>query len=155
MSFIQLSRNRIVQRLRGKEEELGRIELDTNSQTYVLWLRDTFGVATTAGALIRADEYPSLDDAKAKVLQARSVFIWHCIWMRGIIKREAERELDERWEEFVASAEAAPTKASMKDRIRAAIDRLPADKIQELFEKLSTAALTQALKEIIDNLFSE
>ena len=152
MSSIRLSGNRIVQRLRGNEEELGRIELDPNSQTYVLWLRDTFGVANTAGALIRADEYPSLDDAKAKVLQAPSVFIWHCVWMRSVVKHEAERVLDEHWDELGAGIGAASTKASMTDRIRALIDRLPRDKLGELFEKIGTAALMQALKEFMEGL---
>ena len=64
MSGIYLSGNRLIQRVRDGEEELGYIELEPNSESCVLWLKDTFGVASTAGAYIRADEYPSLEAKK-------------------------------------------------------------------------------------------
>ena len=60
MSSIHLSGNRLTQRTRGYEEELGYIELEPSSGRWVLWLKNTFDVANTAGAYIRADEYPSL-----------------------------------------------------------------------------------------------
>ena len=40
---------------------------------------------------IRADEYPSMAVARATALSAPSVFIWHLIWMRGLVKLEAEK----------------------------------------------------------------
>ena len=73
MSGINWSENRLIQRVRGHEEELGYIEFEPNSKTYVLWLKDTFGVANTAGAHIRADEYSSMAVAKAEALNAPSV----------------------------------------------------------------------------------
>ena len=75
MSGIRWSGNRLIQRVRGQEEELGYLELEPESTTCVLWLKDTFGVATTAGAHIRADEYPSVAVAKAGALDAPSVRI--------------------------------------------------------------------------------
>ena len=154
MSRITWSENRLIQQVGNQEEELGRIELDANSQTCVLWLRDTFGVANTVGTYIRADEYPSMDIARAEALNAPSVFIMHLIWMRGVVKREAEQVLDDHWEELSESVEEIPEKEGLKDRIRAYVDRLPGDKIQELFEKVGTAALKQVIDELIKHFLT-
>ena len=54
MSGIRWSGNRLIQRVRGHEEELGHVSLEPHSKTCVLWLKDSFGVANTAGADIRA-----------------------------------------------------------------------------------------------------
>ena len=149
MSSIHLSGNRLVQRIRDREEELGYIELEPSSGNCVLWLKDTFGVAITAGSYIRADEYPSLEVAKSKALTAPSVvLIWHLIWMRGVLKREAEKEVDEHWEQLSAE-DCVPSKQSLKDRLRAHLDRLPGDKVKELFGKVGTVVFNQVITEII------
>lgn len=148
MSSIHLLGNRLTQRIRGRQEELGYIEAEPSSDKYVLWLKDTFGVATTAGAYIRADEYPSLEAAKSAVLTAPSVFIWHLIWMRGVLKREAEKELEDQWEQLSDDGTAS-SKQSAVDRLRAHLDRLSSDKVIDLFGKIGTVALTQAVAEII------
>ena len=149
MSGIQWSGNRLIHRVRGHEEELGYVSLEPDSNSYVLWLKDTFGVATTAGAHIRGGEYPSLAVAKAEALDAPSVFIWHLIWMRSVVKREAEQELDERWEEVSATTTTVASKERLKDRLRAHLDRLPREKIMELFRKVGTTALPQVVTEIV------
>ena len=149
MSGIRWSGNRMIQRVKGQEEELGYLELEPNSKICVLWLKDTFGVVNTAGGHIRADEYPSMAVARAEALDAPSVRIWHLIWMRGVVKREAEQELDNRWEDLSASAKTVPSKEGLRDRIRAHVDRLPSDKIQELFKKVGTIGLREAIAEIV------
>ncbi len=149
MSGIRLSGTNLTQQLRGREEELGYIELEPNSGTCVLRLKDTFGVANTAGSYIRADEYPSLDLAKSNVLHAPTVFIWHLIWMRGVLKREAEKELDQQWEKLGANADTLPSKQSVRDRLRAHLDRLSGDKIKVLFGKIGTVAFTQVIAELV------
>ncbi len=106
MSSIHLSENRLTQRIRGHQEELGYIELEPCSDKFVLRLNDTFGVATTAGAYILADEYPSLEAAKSDVLTAPSVSIWHLIWTRGVLKRDAEKELEGQREQLSDSSTA-------------------------------------------------
>ena len=148
MSVIHLSGNRLTQQIGGRQEELGYIELESSSDRYVLWLRDTFGVANSAGAYIRADEYPSLEVAKSNVLSAPSVFIWHLIWTRDVLKREAEKELEKQWGQLSANGP-VPSKQSLQDRLRAYLDRLPRDKFEELFEKIRTVAFNQAIAEII------
>ena len=154
MSGVRWSGNRLIQRVRGREEELGYISLEPDSGKYVLWLKDTFGAATTAGAHIRGEEYPSMDVARAQTLDAQLVFIWHLIWMRGVVKREAEQELDDRWEEMSADARTVPSKEGLRDRLRAHLDRLPGDKIQEWFKKLGTVAQTQAVSEIVRRILN-
>ncbi len=149
MSGMRLSGTRLTQQVRGREEELGYIEMEPNSGTCVLWLKDTFGVANTAGSYIRADEYPSFDLAKSNVLNAPSVFIWHLIWMRGVLKREAEEELDRQWKKLDANADTFPSKQNLRDRIRAHLDRLPDDKIKDLFGKIGTVGLTQVIEELV------
>ena len=154
MSAITLSESRLIQRVGDQEEELGRIELDANSNTYVLWLKDTFGVANTAGTYIRADEYPSMAVARAEALNAPSVFIWHLIWMRGLVKLEAERVLDDHWEEISEGFECVLEKESLKDRIRALIDRLPVEEVKELFKNVGTSALVQVIAKLVERLLT-
>ena len=149
MSGIRWSGNRLIQRVRGHEEELGHVSLEPHSKTCVLWLKDSFGVANTAGADIRADEYPSMAVAKAGALDAPSVRIWHLIWMRSVVKREGEQELDDHWEEISASAKTVPSKEGFRDRLRAYLDRLPRDKIEVLFQKVGTTALTHIVAELV------
>jgi len=154
MSGIRLSGARLTQQLRGIDEELGYIALEPNSDSCVLWLKDTFGVANTAGTYIRADEYPSLEIAKSNVLGAPSVFIWHLVWMRGVLKLEAERELDAQWEELGANTNTLPSKQRLRDGLRAHLDRLSGDKVKVLFGKVGSVALTQAITEIIKQLLN-
>lgn len=148
MSSIHLLGNRLTQWIRGHQEELGYIELDPSSDKCVLLLKDTFGVAIAPGAYIPADEYPSLESAKSQVLSTPSVFIWHLIWMRGVLRREAEEELEDQWEELSANGTAL-SKRVVRDRLRAHLDRLPIDMVKVLFGKIGTVALTQAIAEII------
>lgn len=154
VSGVGWSGNRLIQKVRGREEELGYISLEPTSGKYVLWLKDAFGVATTAGAYIRGEEYPSVDVARAQALDAQLVFIWHLIWMRGVVKREAEQELDDKWEEVGADVRAVPNREGLRDRLRAHLDRLPSDRIQELYKKVGTVALTQAVSEIVKRVLS-
>ena len=149
MSGVSWSGNRLIQRVRGQKEELGYIELDPNSATCVLWLKDTFGVASTAGTYIRADEYPSMAVAREEALNAPSVFIWHLIWMRGAVKREAEKEIEDHWEELSAGVENALEKEGLKDRIRAHLDRLPSEEIKKLFKEIGAAAFREIIVEAI------
>lgn len=149
MSSIRLSeKNRLTQRIGVREEQLGYIKLEPNSKKCVLWLNDMFGVANTAGADIRADEYPSLEVARCKVLDAPSVFIWHCIWMRNVLKREAEKELENHWEQFTSNSN-AQGKQTLRDRLRAYLDRLPIDKVKELFAKIGTEAFRITVTELV------
>ena len=154
MSSIYWSDNRLIQRVGGHEEELGNIAFEQSSKSYVLWLKDTFGVTNTAGAYIRADEYSSMDVAKSKALTAPSVSIWHLVWMRGVVKREAEQEIDNNWEEFSANADTVPIKEILRDRLRSHLDRLPVAKIKELFKKVGRELFTLAIVEIVKRLLN-
>lgn len=99
MSSITWSDNHLIQQVREREEELGYIDLEPNSGKYVLWLKDTFGVANTPGAYIRADEYPSMAVARMEAPCAPSVLNWHLIWMRSVVEgsRDRPRAHRDRW----------------------------------------------------------
>ena len=144
--------NTLVQRVKGHEEELGHIERDQSSGKCVLWLKDSFGVASTAGSNIRAEEYPSLEVAKDRALTAPSVFIWHVIWMRNVLKREAEKELEVYWEQLSAGGTVA-SKQGSKDCLRGYLDRLPIDEAMSLFKKIGSEVFKQSIIEIIKKLF--
>ncbi len=156
MSSICWSENRLVVSIRGQEEELGYIEQEPHSGKYVLWLKDTFGVATSAGSYLKAEEYPSLKAARSRAESPQSiVFIWHLIWMRGVLKREAERELEDNWDEFCADDPdlSKLNKQSAKDGVRAHLDRLASDKVKEQIIKIGKGALfAQKIIEIIKDL---
>ena len=91
-------------------------------------------------------------EAKANAAFAPAVFIWHLIWMRGVVKREAEHVLDDRWDEIEAATGAEVTQATAKDGVRAYLDRLRGDKIPDLFEKAVQGALTHWIIEAIKKL---
>ena len=135
--------------------ELGRVRFEPSSKTYVLWLKDTFGVTGPRGGYVRADEYHTMAEAETQAVRAPCVFIWHLIWMRGVVKREAEQALDDRWDEIEAATGAEVTQARAKDRVRASLDRLRGDKIPDLFEKAVQGALTHWIIEAIKKLFGQ
>lgn len=144
------SGDRLIQRVRGHEEELGRIRFEPSSMTYVLELKDTFGLIVPRGGFVRADEYHTMAEAKANAAFSPAVSIWHLIWMRSVVKREAEQVVDDRWDEIGAGAATGATKASVKDGLRAHLDRLPAAKIKKLFETIDrVAAFADRIRELM------
>ena len=67
MSSIKWTGDRLIQEVRDREEEFGYISNELDSIIYVLGLKDTFRVATTTGAYIRADRDPSKAVAKVGI----------------------------------------------------------------------------------------
>ena len=150
MSSIRLFENRLIQEVRGVKKELGCVELEPETGKYVLWLKDEFGVALTAGSRIRADEYLSLEAAKSEVLMSWSVFIWHLIWMRNVLKDEIEKELRQNWDDYSADGIGSSIQVIM-DRFRAYIDRLPIDIVKKTLKTIDNAAgIVQMIKELIE-----
>ncbi|WP_420447519.1 hypothetical protein [Candidatus Palauibacter sp.] len=88
MSAILWSGDRLIQHLGGHEEELGCIGFDEALKTYVLWLKDDSGVAGNAGVYVRADEYPTLAEAKAKAAGAPAAVMSHLNWTHGVSARK-------------------------------------------------------------------
>ncbi len=153
MSSIHLWGTRLIQGVKGHEEELGCIRHEPDANCYALWLKDSFGVASTASSYIRADEYPSLEVAKSKVLHAPSVFIWHLVWMRGVVKRESEKVLEEQWETLNADFANLPSKQNITDRLLAHLDRMPMERVKALFPLIGKKALEQTIIEIVKKFF--
>ena len=149
MSWIRLSGNRLTRTVRGREEELGRIEPESGSDLCVLWLKDTFGVVSAAGMNIRADEFPSMDSARRNVLASPTVYIWHQVWVRCVLKREAERELEVLWDRLGVGG-TAPSRQVAKDWLRGHLDRLPIDDVMRLFGQIATARFSKAVEELIE-----
>ena len=55
MSTITWQGNRLIQRITSKnrEEELGKVEFDENTKSYVLWLKDTHNLFKTNYGYVR------------------------------------------------------------------------------------------------------
>lgn len=61
----------------GKRYELGRLRGDTpddeGTDTFVMWFKDHKGILSgSPGAYARGDEWPTLEEARAKVMQSAS-----------------------------------------------------------------------------------
>ncbi len=90
MSTIRWQGNRLIQGINSKdsEEELGKVEFDENTQTYVLWLKDTLNFFNTSYGYVRGDEYGTLDLAKKQAANSVSARLLHLLWMMPRTKRE-------------------------------------------------------------------
>ena len=62
-------------------EELGYVALEQNTETYVLWLKDTCDMLGLNGGYIRGDEYPSMVSAKKSAASSVSAQLVHHMWM--------------------------------------------------------------------------
>ena len=60
MSAITWQENRLIQHVGTHDEELGYVDFDENSGTYVLWLKDTCGVLGSERRIHTGDEFPSM-----------------------------------------------------------------------------------------------
>ena len=72
----------------NSEEELGKVEFDENTQTYVLWLKDTRNFFNSNYGYIRGDEYVTLELAKEQAANSVSARLLHLLWMMPRTKRE-------------------------------------------------------------------
>ena len=85
MSSKHLLGNRVIQKVGGKEAELGYIGKDKSTGSYVLWLKDHDGVFMgNRGSYVRGDEWPTLAEAKEKVLTSTSANLAHWSWMQSV-----------------------------------------------------------------------
>lgn len=112
MSTIRISGTKLFFKVGDREEEVGYLE-ESESGKCVLWLKDIFGLISDEGeSYYRADEYTSINSAKFNVVHAVSVQLWHLIWMRERVKREAEKQF-------------ASEGTNLQDKISAMLNRLP------------------------------
>ena len=153
MSSITWDREQLVQRVGNDSEELGYVSLDSNSATYVLWLKDTVGVLDLNGGYIRGDEYASMADAKSNAAASPSAFIMHYIWMRRLTKRRVIEALDEHWDIISSELEGHAEKQILSDRISEYVDQLSGDEIKKWGKKISDGLIVSALIDLVKSLF--
>ena len=152
MSSIIWKGDYLSQHLRDYEGELGYVKLDQNSNTYVLWLKDTFGVVMgTPDAYIRGDEFPSMVVAKQKAALSASAFILHCIWMRNVVKKQTLQAVNDHWDEISTKLPSDTNKDDLLDKLRKYIDRLTNEKVKDLGEKVATSVVVQTILELLKN----
>ena len=149
MSSITWNGLKLVQRLGHDSEELGMVRPDDTSSGYVLWLKDTCGVLDLNGGYIRADEFPSLDDAKSGAALSSSAFIMHYIWMRIIAKRRTLEALDEHWDDIASAIPHGIDRDALRDRVSKHLDRLPIDQIRQWGTRIRDGVIVSALVELI------
>ena len=153
MSSITWKENYLFQHVKDHKEELGYVKLDQNSNTYVLWLKDTFGVVLgTPGAYIRGDEFSSMAVAKRKAALSASAFIVHCIWTRNIVKQATVQSFDEYWDEISSELDGKANKDNLKDEISRHIDGLQKEEAVEWFEKIRDGFIVQMVVDFFKNL---
>lgn len=83
MSGMHWRANHLVQTIGDKQGELGYLELDENSGTYVLWVKDHDGVfLNPAGLYVRGDEWTTLREAKEKAPLSASARLAQLMWKK-------------------------------------------------------------------------
>ena len=153
MSSVTWKENRLFQHVGKHDEELGYVDFDQNSTTYVLWLKDTCGVLGLHGEYIRGDESLSMAAAKQKAASSSSAFIFHCIWMRNVVKRETIRALDDHWDEISPNLPHDASKDDFRDRIGRYIEQLPIEKIKVWARKIGEGVIVSTIKDLAKSLF--
>ena len=152
MSAITWQENRLIQHVGTHDEELGYVDFDENSGTYVLWLKDTCGVLDLNGGYIRGDEFPSMTAAKQKAASSPSASILHYIWMRNVVKRETIQALDDHWDEISPNLSQDTSKEDLRDRIGRYVKQLPIEKIKVLAGKIGERTIVGAIMEVVKRL---
>lgn len=81
MSSVLWDQDNLIQRVRNHVEELGHVKYDSNSNNYVLWLKDTREVFGTNRGYIRGDSFPSMKQAKQNAAASTSARLFHYMWL--------------------------------------------------------------------------
>ena len=142
MSTMTWDGNRIMQQVGRNKEELGDIRFDENTKTWVLWLKDAFGVLGLNGGDIRGDEYESDEEAKDKAMVSPAAFIMHYIWIRRVTKRQIIEALDEHWDEISSKLDSDTDKETLLNRVAAWWDKLSTFKMDEWVKKIGNSLAT-------------
>lgn len=153
MGSITWNGMKLVQTLGHDSAELGNVRFEDASSTYVLWLKDTCGVLDLNGGYIRAEEYPSLEDAKDRAALSPSAFIMHYIWMRGVAKRRTMDALDEHWDEIASAIPDGVAREALRDRVSRYFDQLPIDQIKLWGNRIRDGVIVSALVELLRSFF--
>ena len=135
MSSITWDNNRLIQRVGNDAGELGYVDRDENSGTYVLWLRDTSGVLDLNGGYMRGDEFGSLEEARKCAASSASAFIMHYTWMRMTIKSQAVGGLEEHWEEIAPELGNNVDRQRLRSWLEQHLEQMPIDGIKQLRQK--------------------
>ena len=86
MSIVVWDGDNVLQKVGKNVEELGHVKFDPNSNTAVLWLRDTQNVFGVNGGYVRGDEFPTMTDAKENAADSMSARLLHQAWLAGLAK---------------------------------------------------------------------
>ena len=141
MSGITWSGNRLIQRVGQESEELGYVELEGDSGTAVLWLKDTCSVLGLNGGVIRGDAFASMADAKKNAASSPCAFIMHWIWLRAVAKRGTLKVLDEHWNKVSSELDGDLRRKAVREMVAEYLDKLPPKKSGEWYEKIQADPL--------------
>lgn len=157
MSSITRQGDRLIQKAGNDVEELGHVDFDQKTNTYVLWLKDTCGVLGPNDGYIRGDEFASKEVAKNKTLSSPSALIMHHIWMRRSTKSQAMRALNDNWEDIFTSIKQKThvNKEVVIDKISKYFDKIPIDKIKEWSNGILNKLIMSKLNNLIERLLSD
>ncbi len=94
MSSKHLLGNRVIQKVGGEEGELGYIKKDESTGKYVFWVKNHVGVFLgNQSSYDRGDEWPTLEEAKEKVLTSVSANLAHWSWMQLVEARRLKQSI--------------------------------------------------------------
>lgn len=150
MSFIERHENKFIQRVGKREEELGKIEFDPASKTYVLWLKDTCGVLGLNSGYIRGEEYASLDEARKSAASSPASFILHWIWMRNAIAEQASAVVEDHWDEISPQVNGGISKESFHERVLQKIRNMSEGMLKIFGNEVAREAAKAVLKLFLD-----
>lgn len=85
MSAIHWRGNHIFQSVGDNESELGHVNLDQNTGTYVLWLKDFDGdFVGNPDSYVRGDEWHTLQEAREEAAGSPTARLLHLKWMHSL-----------------------------------------------------------------------
>ena len=94
MSSVVWDGDNLIQRVGDNIDELGHVKHDSNSNSYVLWLRDLRDLFGVNKGYVRGDSFPSMKDAKRHAANSTSAWLFHFMWLVGLRDRQQVSDAD-------------------------------------------------------------
>ena len=149
MSTIVWSGNQLLQAVGNRQEQLGKVDWEESSNSWVLWLKDTCRVLGHEGGHIRGDEFASSEEAREKAASSPSAFIMHWIWMRNAIKEEVANELEKNRANISSKLGGQVKWKTVRNKVAEYFESIPRDEIRKWGKKIAEGVL---LSELIDQI---
>ena len=156
MSSIHRSEKLLMQRIGNRTDELGYIDWDPNSESCVLWLKDTCGVLGLRGGYIRGESFESEQYAMDNAMSSPSASVMHFLWIRFAVKEEIDDAISENWDEISSELSGNIQRKFVRDKVAEYLNGVSVDELKKWGKKIRDGVVVSAIieltKRILDSL---